>query len=134
VFPGPAGKEIGWAPLTLTDAGRQSCMAHLAPHLTDVLHWHGDTFDLPDGALRLASTKAYANQAFSFGKAALALQFHPEVTAAGLERWYVGHACEIAATQGISVTQLRQDARRCAAKLEKQGALCFREWLSQLDG
>src|ERR1700744_18182 len=52
VYPG-RGKEIGWKPLTLTAAGRES----LAPlDGLPVLHWHGDTFDLPDGAANLAST------------------------------------------------------------------------------
>jgi GMP synthase (glutamine-hydrolysing) len=132
VYPG-SGKEIGWSPLSLTDAGRESCASHLAPELTEVLHWHGDTFDLPDGAVRLASTQAYANQAFSFGKAALAFQFHPEVTAAGLERWYIGHACEISSTPGISVARLRADAAREAQRLEKQGRHCLTHWLSQLE-
>lgn len=129
VYPGPR-KEIGWSPLALTDIGRQSCLAGLAS--TPVLHWHGDTFDLPDGALRLASTDDYANQAFSFGRAALALQFHPEVTAAGLERWFIGHACEIATTEGVSVSRLRAEAVRHGAALEQHGAECLARWLADL--
>lgn len=132
VYPG-SGKEIGWAPVTLTDAGRQSCAAHLAPELTSVLHWHGDTFDLPRGGLRLASTRQYENQAFSYGRAALAFQFHPEASARSLERWFIGHAGEIAGTPGISVPQLRADTQRHAAALERQGALCLRQWLASLD-
>jgi len=40
--------------LLLTDAGAASCLAHLAPEMTEVLHWHGDTYELPSGAIRLA--------------------------------------------------------------------------------
>ncbi len=44
-----------------------------------VLHWHGDTFDLPDGARLLASSEEYENQAFRFGRRAYGLQFHVEI-------------------------------------------------------
>lgn len=125
-------KEIGWAPLVLTDAGRRSCLRYLAPEETAVLHWHGDTFDLPRGAVRLASTEAYENQAFSWGRRALALQFHAEATAQGLERWFVGHACEIGATPEVSVAQLRRDTARFAPALEHQGRRCFETWLDAI--
>lgn len=129
VYPARA-KEIGWAPVTLTSEGRRSCLRHLAD--TALLHWHGDTFDLPDGAARLASTAICENQAFSYGRNSLALQFHPEVTAERLERWYIGHAVEIAATSGISVGQLRADAARHGAALKERARKCFAEWLAGL--
>jgi GMP synthase (glutamine-hydrolysing) len=129
VYPG-SGKEIGWGPLLLTDAGAASCLAHLAPEMTEVLHWHGDTFDLPADASLLASTSRYPNQAFAWGKS-LALQFHAEVTQRGLERWFIGHACEIAATDGIDVAELRRDTSRWAARLARQGALCLDAWLRE---
>lgn len=132
VYPGTAGKEIGWGPLELTAAGRATPLRHLAAELTPVLHWHGDTFDIPDGAVRLAGTARYPSQAFACGNHALALQFHPEVTAAGMERWFIGHACEIGATAGIAVPQLRADTARWAAGLQRQGALMFGEWLDSL--
>ncbi|HEY5867263.1 MAG TPA: glutamine amidotransferase, partial [Candidatus Tectomicrobia bacterium] len=80
VYPGPY-KELGWSPLRLSEAGRRSCLAYLARGETAVLHWHGDTFDLPAGATRLASTPYYENQAFAWGKRGLALLCHAEVTA-----------------------------------------------------
>ena len=71
-------KEIGWGPLNLTEEGRSSCLSALQGDDAVVLHWHGDTFDLPPGATRLASNPNYDNQAFAFGRNALALQFHLE--------------------------------------------------------
>lgn len=119
-------KEIGWAPLEITREGAASPLKHL---VTPVLHWHGDTFDLPSGAVRLASTPACRNQAFCAGSHALALQFHAEACGAALEAWFVGHACEIAATPAVSVLQLRADTQRFSAALERAGRACFGDWL-----
>lgn len=65
VAPGSA-KEIGWAPVELTDAGRIGPLRHLDG--VPVLHWHGDAFDLPPGTECLASTSLCANQAFALGR------------------------------------------------------------------
>lgn len=128
VYPGPR-KEIGWAPLTLSAAGQASPLSHLAAG--PVLHWHGDTFDLPEGAVHLASSEITPNQAFSWADGrALALQFHGEVTAPGLERWYIGHACEIAATPGLTVPGLRADSRSHGDAVVRHGTACFDEWLA----
>jgi GMP synthase-like glutamine amidotransferase len=62
-------KEIGWWPVKGVDGTE-----------TIVFHWHGETVDLPDGAVLLASTKACVNQAFTIGDRVLGIQFHPEVT------------------------------------------------------
>jgi len=97
-----------------------------------VLHWHGDTFDLPDGATLLASTEICANQAFSWGRNALGFQFHPEATAARLEQWFIGHACELAGAK-LSVAPLRADTVRYAPRLEIQARKCFDEWLTSID-
>lgn len=129
---GAGRKEIGWGPLSLSEAGAASALALLAPRHASVLHWHGDTFDLPRGALHLASTEVCENQAFGWGERALALQFHPEVTAAGLERWFIGHTLEIETTPDISVAQLRDATRRFAPALERQGPEFFRRWLARV--
>jgi GMP synthase (glutamine-hydrolysing) len=128
VYPGPA-KELGWAPLLLSERGRHSPMQHLSEDWTAVLHWHGDTFDVPQGAIHLAATPVYVNQAFAWGKRGLAVQFHPEVTAHGIERWLIGHACEISTTPGVSVLKLRQDTRRYAADLQVQAMKFWQAWL-----
>ncbi|MGB5062149.1 MAG: glutamine amidotransferase [Candidatus Competibacter sp.] len=130
VYPG-GRKEIGWKPLTLTEAGRESSLAAFAGGVP-VLHWHGDTFDLPEGAELLASTDLYPHQAFSWGSHALALQFHVETTARGLERWFIGHACEIGQTSGLSVPALRADTARYAADAAALGRRCFAAWLDRV--
>jgi GMP synthase (glutamine-hydrolysing) len=130
VFPS-GGKEIGWSPLQLSDAGRRSCLGKLSP-ATAVLHWHGDTFDLPAGATHLAATRQTPNQAFAWERHGLALQFHVEASAQGLERWYVGHALEIATTPGIDVPALREAARHCAPALAREAEAVLGAWLDHL--
>ncbi len=130
VYPG-GRKEIGWKPLILTEAGRQSPLAAFAD-LAPVLHWHGDTFDLPEGATLLASSDLYPHQAFSWGSCALALQFHIETTARGLERWFIGHAGEIAQTAGLSVSALRADSAHYAVDAGVKGRQCLAAWLDAL--
>src|SRR5690348_9310037 len=124
-------KELGWGALELTDAGRKSALAELGPR-TAVLHWHGDTFDLPRGAELLASTRLYANQAFAWRRYALGLQFHVEATMRGLERWYVGHALEIATTRGVELGKLRRETRRLGPRLEERGPRVLKAWLDGL--
>lgn len=127
VYPGPA-KEIGWGAIELTEEGRRSPLRHLAADKTRVLHWHGDTFELPAGATHLAATHICRNQAFALGRHALALQFHPEAPET-IERWLIGHAHEIAAAPGVSAEALRADAERYAPALQKQGPKAFAAWL-----
>jgi GMP synthase (glutamine-hydrolysing) len=128
VYPGPA-KEIGWGPLTLTEAGDASPVAHVGDAHTSMLHWHGDTFDLPAGATLLASTPLTANQIYSVGAATLAFQCHPEVRTRFIERWLVGHACELAHA-GLRPADLRAATALYGAALETQGKRCFEQWLA----
>jgi len=83
VYPGEQ-KEVGWYDVDLTDDGvKDPCMTELAVDggkIAQVFQWHGDTFDLPAGAVRLASSELYPNQAFRYSDRVYALQFHIEVT------------------------------------------------------
>jgi len=83
-------KEIGWLPIRLTPEGTRSEYFDAAPAPFPVFHWHGDTFDLPARAVRLAESDACANQAFQYGDRVVGLQFHLEVTPEGVER-LIGH-------------------------------------------
>ncbi|MBX7256635.1 MAG: gamma-glutamyl-gamma-aminobutyrate hydrolase family protein [Candidatus Hydrogenedentes bacterium] len=79
VYPN-AHKEIGWFPIELTAEGQASpYFAHMAPK-SEVFHWHGDTFELPAGAVHAAKSEACQNQAFIYKDSVVALQFHMETT------------------------------------------------------
>jgi GMP synthase (glutamine-hydrolysing) len=127
----PSGiKEIGWAPLSITEAGGRSPLRHLEG--LPVLHWHGDTFDLPHRARLLASTDICAQQAFSLGPNVMGLQFHAEVDAGlGIERWLIGHAAELAGAS-IDPRDLRQQTSGVPEAAVDQARAFFAEWLSHL--
>ena len=131
VYPGKE-KEIGWYELSLTTAGEQSALRYLNAKHCSMLHWHGETFDLPDNAVLLASSEKYPNQAFSYGNNILALQFHPEITQRAMEKWFIGHIGEIMQTEGVSVEQLRDDTHQFANRLEVQGELFFNSWFNEV--
>jgi len=128
VYPGPA-KEIGWKKLSLSGEG-QKLLAPLDG--LPVLHWHGDTFDLPGGAINLASTDICKQQAFTVGSRALAFQCHPEAQEQGFERWLIGHACEIAGAPGVSVPGLRADTAKFAPAAITAGRRVLTQWLAGL--
>lgn len=73
-------KEIGWFPLTRTAAAENSALGRLLPAEFMAYHWHGDTFDLPPGAVHLAQTPICRHQAYAIGDRILGLQFHLETT------------------------------------------------------
>lgn len=77
VYPGPH-KEIGWFPITA--CGPASSVFQF-PEQVSVFHWHGETFDLPPGAVHLASSEACLHQAFQLGPRVIGMQFHLETTA-----------------------------------------------------
>lgn len=128
VYPGKA-KELGWAPIRLSREGELSCLAGLKSCNFQVLHWHGDTFDLPDNAKRLASTDITANQAFSVGDMTLGLQFHLEADPQEIEYWLIGHAHEIGASKGVSPNSIRADTARYGAVVAARAAGCMLNWM-----
>lgn len=127
VYPGGT-KEIGWGTVELTADGKASCLRGLQ---TKVLHWHGDTFDLPADAMRLASNANYQNQAFAWGRNALALQFHLEADPRQLEEWYVGHAVELSAAK-VSIPELRAATQALAKRVAAQAEHVFSDWLQSI--
>ncbi len=95
VYPGDNGQEVGWFDITLSPDGLgDRAMSQYAHGASDpisgpikVFHFHGDTFDIPAGAVRLAGSNLYENQAFRYGENVYGLQFHLEVTAEMIADW-----------------------------------------------
>lgn len=86
VHAGPV-PEVGVLPVVMTSDGRADPVFAALGEAIAALQWHGDTFGIPTGAVRLARSAAYPNQAFRFGDVAYAVQFHVEVTDSMLEQW-----------------------------------------------
>jgi GMP synthase (glutamine-hydrolysing) len=78
-YPGPA-KEIGWFPVNLDEKVRKNPVFRHMPPTFIAFHWHGETFDIPEGTLRIAGSEACINQGFIMSDQVLALQFHLEIT------------------------------------------------------
>lgn len=128
VYPGDV-KEIGWSKLSLASIENNPLKAL---EDIDVLHWHGDTFDLPEQVELLASSDLYPNQAFRIGSNILALQFHPEVASDSLEKWLIGHSCELSQAK-IDIPALRAANIQFAPVLETTSQTVLEQYLTQLN-
>jgi GMP synthase (glutamine-hydrolysing) len=129
VYQGHA-KEVGFHPLTIGASPAAAPLRHLAK--VPVLHWHGDTFDLPAGAELLASSERYPHQAFAVGPNVLGLQFHAEM---GLDErfdtWVDQWPHDVAAA-GTSAEQLRADYARHGPAVVEAGRAMIADWLAAL--
>ncbi len=135
VAPGPHA-ELGVLPVELTEHAHADPVFATAPASFATLQWHGDTFELPHGALQLARSRAYEQQAFVLGRA-YALQFHLEVDAALAEEWmeipvYVAEL-EALAGPGAATTMLAQVRAAEPASVPLAREL-FSRWLELVVG
>jgi GMP synthase (glutamine-hydrolysing) len=80
-------KEIGWYDVTPTPEGEKDPLFSCFNGTEKIFQWHGDTFDIPHGAVHLATSPECANQAFRYGDRTYGLQFHLEVDEALIHRW-----------------------------------------------
>jgi GMP synthase (glutamine-hydrolysing) len=133
VYPGPE-PEVGLLRVELTDEGRADpVFAALETDLV-TLQWHGDTFDLPDGAVRLASSPAYANQAFRVERA-YGVQFHLEVSAEMADEWaevpqYVSSLERTLGADGAPA--FLAAIEESAGEMRSAGRALFERWLDRV--
>jgi GMP synthase-like glutamine amidotransferase len=78
--------EIGWHPVEKIVQASQSNLSGFLPDRFSAFHWHGDTFEIPRGAVHLARSQACETQAFAFGDRVAAFQFHLESTRESVEQ------------------------------------------------
>lgn len=130
---GEKGVERGWLELNVNDEGQNSAVRHLDCSKTKMLQWHQDTFSLPEGATLLASSSMYDNQIFSYGRNALAIQSHPEVTKDVLATWSVS-AAGLVYNKDLDLKIFRQETDQNVDRLVSQTALFFNEWLDYVEG
>jgi GMP synthase (glutamine-hydrolysing) len=129
VYPGPA-KEVGFDALTILDPA--SPLGHLTE--VPVLHWHGDTFDLPADVELLASSAAYPHQAFRRGPNILALQFHAEMGLDPRFEHWVDQWPEALAEVGSTPDTMRTDHARLGPGAVDAGRRMIAQWLGELAG
>ncbi|HZX36144.1 MAG TPA: gamma-glutamyl-gamma-aminobutyrate hydrolase family protein [Thermodesulfobacteriota bacterium] len=94
-------KEIGWYDVTLTGDGARDGIFLSFPEKFRVFQWHGDTFDVPQGARLLASSAGFPNQLIRIGKRAYGIQFHLEVTERMIYEWLKENSEELASLKGV---------------------------------
>jgi len=112
-----AVQETGWNRVEITEEGMQdpafSALAVDNKPYADIFQWHGDTFDLPGKAVRMASSADYQNQAFRYGNNVYGLQFHIEVTPEIIEEWF-------RKGEGFDVGSMLDTARRIYPEYKKR--------------
>jgi len=124
--------EVGVLPVTLTDEGRSDPVFAGLPAEFLTLQWHGDTFDVPEGGVLLASSPAFPNQAFRVGRTAYGVQFHVEVTEQMAREWagvpaYAEYADRVLGAGGIDRLMADFDAAR--ERMLDVGRRMFERWV-----
>lgn len=110
-------EELGTLPVQLTEAGRHDRLFSAVAEQFSTFQWHHDSFDLPHGAVLLASSPACPHQAFRFGATAWGLQFHPEVTEQIIRDWCAWDPATACKTETLVAAFLEQaDGYRSTAK------------------
>ncbi len=120
-------KEIGWYPIRLSAAASEDRLWSGAPREFMAMHWHGDVFDLPAGAVNLASSDLTPHQAFRYGTYAYGLLFHLEMTAEMIGEMAAAFGEELRQTGGDAQHLAAQSAENCP-RLAAIGEIVFTRW------
>jgi GMP synthase (glutamine-hydrolysing) len=130
VHPGPQ-KEIGWYEVTLSAAGSTDAVFGGAPRTFTAFVWHGDVFDLPQGAVSLASTALTECQAFRYGTNVYGILFHMEVTETVIDGMLTTFTDELRNAH-IDDAPIRHAVAAHLPPLRRVGARVFDRWADLL--
>ncbi len=126
-------KEIGWFPVTLTEAASADRVVCGVERSFTAYHWHGDVFDSPGGAVSLASSAQTECQAFAYGKGAYGFLFHLEATQKIVEDMVRGFASELD-EEKIEGAQIIAQTREHLPQLQRIGRSVFQRWTNLIEG
>ncbi|MGD9000057.1 MAG: type 1 glutamine amidotransferase [Granulosicoccaceae bacterium] len=133
VSAGANGQEIGWHTVKAVPSGPALQWIGDLPESFTLFHWHGETFELPDGAVHLLASRAYPNQAYAIGNT-LALQCHPEMTMESVREWLVLYEADLARggefNQPASV--ILENLERRIAMLQATAEVLLGVWINRL--
>lgn len=125
--------ELGFVPLRTTDEGRVDPLVSCLRDGDRMFQWHVDTFEVPDGAVLLATGEAVPNQAFRAGRRAWGVQFHPEVTAGELDRWLEA-VPGIESTYGRAAEDIRSEIDERLPAMHERSRELFRRFAAITGG
>lgn len=125
-------KEIGWHPVTLTESAADDALCKELPQQFTSYHWHGDVFDLPRGAVPLASSELTACQGFRFGENAYGFLFHMEVTGEIIKNMVSEFQAELDA-EAIAAESIIVDTNHFLPGLQAIGGEVFSRWAKLLN-
>jgi GMP synthase (glutamine-hydrolysing) len=129
----PRGKEIGWHPIRLEAGASDDRLMRGLPESLTPFHWHGDIFELPSGAVSLASSDKTPCQAFRYGDKTYAFQFHFEVTPASVAAMAEAFAKDLQ-REKIAADEMIAQSDRHATQLEQIAGTVFSRWASPIQG
>ena len=133
---GGAMPEIGILPVYLTSEAQDDAVFSGIPRELETFQWHGETFDLPAGAVLLASSPAYPNQAFRWKEKAYGVQFHLEISPEMAEQWsqVPDYAAALERSLGAgAVSKVVGDVLRVKETLHSHARRMFENWLKAWD-
>lgn len=129
----PHGKEIGWHPIRLSDSAKDDRLMRGLPTTMTPFHWHGDIFELPPGAVSLASSDKTPCQAFRHGDKVYGFQFHFEVTQEGVTAMADAFAKDLV-RENIAADRMIAQSAEFMPQLEKISGNVFSRWASPIQG